>query len=104
VEGRQFINGKSHYTETTFNAKLLEKAIRLRRLHQRKKDKLSRLNQLKEKTICSNSSLDMTNDIIAMASNWEERLRLLKCGKKDDPQAWATSFPQLLTLTEREKA
>jgi len=41
----------------------------------------------------------MTNDMIAMASNWEERIRPPKCDKKDDPQVWATSFPHLITLT-----
>jgi len=45
----------------------------------------------------------MTNDMIAMASNWEERLWAPKDEKKDDPQVWATSFPNLITLTKREK-
>jgi len=44
----------------------------------------------------------MTNGMIAMATNWEERLRPPKCNKKDDPQVWAT-FLHLLTLTKREK-
>jgi len=42
----------------------------------------------------------MTNDMIALASNWEVRLRPQKCDKKEDPQVWATSFPHLLTLTQ----
>jgi len=46
----------------------------------------------------------MTNDMIAMASNWKERLRPSKADKKDDPQVWATSFPHLITLTEKEKS
>ena len=41
--------------------------------------------------------------MIAMASNWEERLRAPKDEKKDDPQGWGTSFPYLITLTKREK-
>jgi len=45
----------------------------------------------------------MTNDMIAMASNWEKRLWAPKGEKKDDPQVWATSFPHLITLTKREK-
>ena len=45
----------------------------------------------------------MTNDMIAMASNWEERLRTQKDEKKDHPQVWGKSFPQLVTLTVREK-
>jgi len=45
----------------------------------------------------------MTNDMIAMASNWEERLWAPKSEKKDDPQVWATSFLHLITLTKREK-
>ena len=45
----------------------------------------------------------MTNDKIALASNWEDRLRPPKCDKKEDPQVWATSFPHLLTLTQKEK-
>jgi len=45
----------------------------------------------------------MTSDMIAMASNWDERLRAPKGEKKDDPQVWATSFPHLITLTKREK-
>jgi len=38
-----------------------------------------------------------------MATNWEVRLRPLKCDKKDDPQVYAASFPYLITLTEKEK-
>jgi len=45
----------------------------------------------------------MTNDMIAMASNWEERLRAPKDEKKDNPQVWATSFPHLITHAKREK-
>jgi len=45
----------------------------------------------------------MTNDMIALASNWEDKLRPPKCDKKEDPQVWATSFPHLLTLTQKEK-
>jgi len=59
---------------------------------------------IKEKTIRSNFPLDMTNDMIAMASIWEERLRPPKCDKKDDPQVSATSFPHLITLTEKGKS
>jgi len=60
-------------------------------------------NRLKEKAIRSSFPLDMTNDMIAMASNWEERLQAPKGEKKNDPQVWATSFPHLITLTKREK-
>jgi len=45
----------------------------------------------------------MTNDMIALASKWEDRLRPPKCDKKEDPQVWATSFSHLLTLTHKEK-
>jgi len=45
----------------------------------------------------------MTNDMIALASNWEDRLRPPKCDKKEDPQVWPASFPHLLTLTQKEK-
>jgi len=34
---------------------------------------LCSLNRLEEKAICSNFQLDMTNDMIALASNWKER-------------------------------
>ena len=45
----------------------------------------------------------MSNDMIALASNWEDRLHPPKCDKKEDPQVWATSFPHLLTLTQKKK-
>jgi len=44
----------------------------------------------------------MTNDMIAVASDWEERLRAPKADKKDDPQVWTVSFPHPITLTQRE--
>jgi len=103
AEGRQFISRKSHHPQSTFKSILFGEAIRLRRLNQRKEDYLSSLNRLKEKAIRSSFPLDMTNDMIATASNWEERLRAPKDKKKDDPQVWATSFPNLITLTKREK-
>jgi len=78
----------------------------LRRLNQRKDDYLSSLNRLKENAILSNFPLNMTmtNDMIAVASNWKDRLRPSKCDKKEDQQVWATSFPNLLTLTQKEKS
>jgi len=44
------------------------------------------LDRPEEKSIRSNLPLDMTNDMIAMASNWEKRLLPPKCEKKDDLQ------------------
>jgi len=38
-----------------------------------------------------------------MASNREERLHSTKRDKKDAPRVLATSFPQLLTLSEKKK-
>jgi len=102
-KGRQFINGNSHHPQTTFKSFLVGEAIRLRRPKQRNDDYLSSLNRLKEKAIRSKFPLTMTNDMIALASNWEDRLRPPKCDKKEDPQVWATSFPHLLTLTQKEK-
>jgi len=72
---------------------LFEEAIRLRRFNQRKDDYLSSLKRLKEKAIRSKFPLNMTNGMIALASNWEDRQRPPKCDKKEDPQVWATFFP-----------
>ena len=70
---------------------------------QRKDDYLSSLNRLKEKAIRSKFLLNMTNDMIALTSNWGDRLWPPNCDKKEDPQVWATPFPHLLTLTQKEK-
>ena len=75
AEGRQFINGNSHHPQTTFKSILFGATITLRRLNQRKDDYLSSLNRLKEKAIHSKFPLNMTNDMIALAFNWEDRLR-----------------------------
>jgi len=64
AEGRQFINGKSHHPQSTFESILFGEGIRLRRLNQRKEDYLSCLNRLKEKAIRSSFPLDMTNDMM----------------------------------------
>jgi len=53
----------------------------LRRLNE-KKGYLSSLNRVIETAIPSNSPSDMNDGIIAMTSNWEERLRLPNCDKK----------------------
>ena len=58
---------------------------------------------LTKKAIRSKFPLNMTNDMIALASNWEDRLRPQKCDKQEDPQVWATCFPHLLTLIQKEK-
>jgi len=42
----------------------------------------------------------MTNDMIAVASNWEERLRPPKCDKKATGLGYIC--PHLLALTERD--
>jgi len=72
AEGRQFINWNSHHPQMTLESILFGEAIRLRRLNQRKDDYLSSLNRLKEKVIRSKFPLNMTNDMIALASNWED--------------------------------
>jgi len=74
AEGRQFINENSHHPQTTFKSILFGEAIRLRRLNQRKDVYLSSLKRLKEKAIRSKFPMNMTNDLIALASNWEDRL------------------------------
>jgi len=91
AEGRQFINRKSHHPQSTFQSILFGEAIRLRRLNQRKEDYLSNLNRLKEKATRSSFPLYMTNDVIAMASHWEERLWTPTGDRKEDPQIWVTS-------------
>ena len=73
AEGRQFIFGNSHHPQTTFKSILFGEGIRLRRLSQRKDDYLSSLNRLKEKAIRSKFPLNMTNDMIALASNFYGR-------------------------------
>jgi len=103
AEGRQFINGNSHHPQTTFKSIPFGEALRLRRLNQRKDYYLSSLNRLKEKAIRSKFPLNMTNDMIALASNWEDRPRPPKCDKKEDPQVWVRSFLHLLTLAQKEK-
>jgi len=55
VEGRQFINGKSHHPKSAFKSILLEEAIRLRRLNRRKEDYFSSLNRLKDKRFAQTS-------------------------------------------------
>jgi len=91
-------------TQTTFKSILFGEAIRLRRLNQRKDDYLSSLNWLKEKAIRSKFPLNMTNDMIALAFNWEDKLWPPKCDKKEDPQVWATSFPpSAYSNTKRKK-
>ena len=73
------------------------------RLSLSKEDYLSSLNRLKEKAIRSNFSLDMTNEMIALVSNCEERLRPQKCDKKDGAKVWATFFQPSSPNTERKK-
>ena len=103
AEGRQFLNGKSHHPKSIFKSIVFGEAIRLRHLNQRKEDYFSSSNRLREKAIVANFCLAMINDMIGLASNWDERLPAPKYDKKDDPQVWATSFPHLIILKEREK-
>ena len=58
------------------------------------------MDRIIEKAIHSNFPLDVTNDMIAKASNWEERLQAPKCNKENDLQFWTKSFLHLLTLTK----
>jgi len=97
------ISGHTQKSEDfeTIQEKLTTYSIRL---NERKDDYLSSLNRLKEKAIRSKFPLNMTNDMLALASDWEDRLRPPKCDKKENPQVWATSFPHLLTLTQKEKS
>lgn len=53
------------------------------------------LKQIQRKSDPFKFPLGHDNDIIAMPSNWGERLRLPKCDKKDHSQVWATPFPTI---------
>jgi len=53
VEEREFLNGKTYQTKTTFKSIFFAETIRTRRLNQRKVDYISSLDRLKEKVTCS---------------------------------------------------
>jgi len=72
----------------------------LGRLNQKIENNKEASNRLKEKVIRSNLSLETTNDMIGMASSWEERPRPQKCDEKDDPQVRVTA---LLTCSLNQK-
>jgi len=50
AEGRQFINGNSHHSQTTFKSILFGEAIRLSRFNQRKDDYLSSFKPTQRKS------------------------------------------------------
>jgi len=74
MEGRQFINCKLHHTNAIFKSVLLEEAIKLRRLNQRKENWFTNLNRIQENVIGSIFSFDMANGMVAVVSNWGERM------------------------------
>ena len=88
----------------TFKSIVFVEAKTLRRFNQRKAVYPISLNWQKETSTLSKLLLNLINDMISMASNWEERLRSPNCDKKDDPQLWASSFlPTANSIRERRR-
>jgi len=63
----------------------------------------SALVRLRNKALRSGFSQNMVQDMIALASSWKNRLHPPRAKNDANKIIWATSFPSLLKLTQKEK-
>jgi len=75
----------------------------MRRLNERDEDYQSALARLRNKALRSGFSLNMVQDMLALASSWKIRLHPPREKNNANKMIWATSFPSLLKLTQKEK-
>ena len=102
AEGRQFINGKSHSPTVNLQINLVWRSNKIETSEPKERRLPLQLNWLKEKAIRSSSPLDMIDDMIAMASNWEERLQAPKANRCPTSLSYIFSPPDN-SHKEREK-
>ena len=79
------------------------KAVRLRRLNERKSDFLKSLVNVKDKCFRSNFNQKMTENMLEIAKHWEDRFEPKSRHHKKNRILWATQFTKLLQLSNREK-
>ena len=84
--------------------KVYSEAIRLRRLNERQSDFNESLDRLCSKALKSQFPKKMVKDVISRAKGWTERKSPEKSREKGELLVWASGFPHLLKLSQRERS
>ena len=104
--GRTFLHGNSYHPLLVFKDIIFSEAVRLRRLNERQEDYINSINELKDKCLSSGFNKKVTQTMIQKVSTWTERFGPTNQKKQTEknPIPWATSFPQFLQLTDKERS
>ena len=104
---RCFLNGASHHPPHVFRSIVYGESIRMRRLKERDQDYLESLERLQKKCMVSGFDEKMTTYMIDLAKTWTSRFGPTNLRPESSSNAerltWATSYPQSLRLSRKEK-
>ena len=104
---RVFLNGSSYHPPSIFRSVVFSECIRLKRLNEKQSGYLDAINSLREKCLKSGFNKKMVHKMIKIASEWTDRFSPPNNDKKqqqDERSVWATSFPNQLKLSTRERS
>ena len=104
AQNRTFLNGRSYHPRSTFRSIIYCECIRLKRLNERQDLYIQAIDELKAKCLKSGFNKEVTLSMTEIAKTWTERFRPPKDKKAEKRTVWATSFPNLLRPSGKERA
>ena len=102
---RMFLNGMSYHPRFVYKSVIYCESIRLRRLNEKDEDYIKAIESLEQKCYRSGFNKKLVADMISLTKQWKNRFSPPIARKQeDDPKTvWATHFPKLLRLSEKER-
>jgi hypothetical protein len=102
---RAFLNGSSYHPRSVFKSIIFSESTRLRRLNERDELYLKAIDELEAKCYKSGFARKLVADMIKITKYWTDRFGPPKssCHKPKQRIVWATSFPNLVKLSRKEK-
>ena len=103
---RVFLNGHSHHPRSIFKSVIFSESTRLRRLNERDDQYMSAIEALEDKCYRSGFNKSLVKDMITITKEWKDRFSPPKSHKREGSlkTVWATYFPKLLRLSEKERS
>ena len=104
---RVFLNGSSYHPPSIFRSIVFSESIRLRRLNEKQSRYLEAIQKLQEKCLKSGFNKKMVKNMIKITQKWTDRFSppdQKQQKRKEERTVWATSFPNQLKLSTKERS
>ena len=100
---RTFLNGQSYHPSSVFKSIIFSESIRLRRLNEKQENYSAAIERLRTKCLKSNFNRKLVRNMINITQSWTNRFSPSETKHRERKTVWASSFPDLLKLSAKEK-